>query len=239
MIPIRDTIRSSSFPVVNWLIIAANTLVFVYETSLNDQALIRLSQTFGMVPANLHLTNPSVLLNHPWVLLTLVTSQFLHGGWFHLISNMWVLFIFGDNVEDRMGSGRYLIFYLLGGIVANLTEAFVLPTSQVPAIGASGAIAGVLGGYFLLFPRAKVTTLMLIFIIPWFVEISAFIFLGFWFISQIYSGLFSLGQSAALGGVAWWAHIGGFLFGLLFVRLFSAHRHPATYRRYPDEYWPW
>jgi membrane associated rhomboid family serine protease len=153
---------------------------------------------------------------------------------------MWTLFIFGDNVEDRMGPGRYLFFYLAGGVVANLLQAFVFPQSNLPAVGASGAIAGILGAYFLLYPRARVITLIPIFFYPWFVEISAIFYLGFWFVSQLYSGIYTLGlaDQAEVGGVAWWAHIGGFLFGLVFVKLF-ARRHRAYTRQYPDEYFPW
>jgi membrane associated rhomboid family serine protease len=186
-----------------------------------------------MVPSHISLANPASFA-------TLFTNMFLHGGWFHIISNMWVLYIFGDNVEDRMGSGRYLVFYLLSGLAANLLQLFFSPGSDVPTIGASGAIAGVLGGYFLLFPRARVITLILLFIFPWFVEIPAVIFLGFWFVTQLFSGLSSLGTAAGMemGGIAWWAHVGGFVFGLLLVRIFS--RRPRAYQRwYSDEYWPW
>jgi membrane associated rhomboid family serine protease len=233
MIPIRDTIRSYNFPVINWSIIVLNSLVFLYQLILPPGALQSFIQTFGMVPSHISLANPASFA-------TLFTNMFLHGGWFHIISNMWVLYIFGDNVEDRMGSGRYLVFYLLSGLAANLLQLFFSPGSNVPTIGASGAIAGVLGGYFLLFPRARVITLFLLFIFPWFVEIPAVIFLGFWFVTQLFSGLSSLGTAAGMemGGIAWWAHVGGFVFGLLLVRIFS--RRPRAYQRwYSDEYWPW
>ncbi|MEJ2354099.1 MAG: rhomboid family intramembrane serine protease [Anaerolineales bacterium] len=233
MIPIRDTIRSYNFPVINWSIIVLNSLVFLYQLILPPAALQSFIRTFGMVPSHISLANPASFA-------TLFTNMFLHGGWFHIISNMWVLYIFGDNVEDRMGSGRYLVFYLLSGLAANLLQLFFSPGSDVPTIGASGAIAGVLGGYFLLFPRARVITLILLFIFPWFVEIPAVIFLGFWFVTQLFSGLSSLGTAAGMemGGIAWWAHVGGFVFGLLLVRIFS--RRPRAYQRwYSDEYWPW
>jgi membrane associated rhomboid family serine protease len=233
MIPIRDTIRSYNFPVINWSIIIANSLVFLYQLVLPPAALQSFIRAFGMVPSHINLANPASFA-------TLFTNMFLHGGWFHIISNMWVLYIFGDNVEDRMGSGRYLVFYLLSGLAANLLQLFFSPGSNVPTIGASGAIAGVLGGYFLLFPRARVITLILLFIFPWFVEIPAVIFLGFWFVTQLFSGLSSLGTAAGMemGGIAWWAHVGGFVFGLLLVRIFS--RRPRAYQRwYSDEYWPW
>jgi membrane associated rhomboid family serine protease len=239
--PIRDTIRSYSFPIVNWAIIGANILAFLYETTLGPNALEELIRNFGMVPARLSLENPAVWIADPFILLTLVTSQFLHGGWLHLISNMWTLFIFGDNVEDRIGSFRFLLFYLFGGIAANLLQAFVFPNSPIPAVGASGAIAAVLGAYLVLFPRSRVITLILLFFFPWFVEISAIFYLGFWFVTQLYSGLFSFGlpEGSQAGGIAWWAHVGGFLFGFLIIRLITPRRHPAKPRQYPDEYWPW
>ncbi len=241
MLPIRDTIRSYTFPVVNWLLIGLNTVVFLFEISLSPAELNRFIQIFALTPANLHLTNPWLLVGNPLPLITLFTHMFLHGGWFHILSNMWILFIFGDNVEDRLGSVRYLVFYLLGGLVAGLVQTLVAPSSEVPSLGASGAIAAVLGAYFLLYPRAKVITLIPLIFIPWFVEIPAIVFLGIWFITQLYSGIVSLGlsTSASMGGVAWFAHIGGFLFGLIFARLFIPHRHPAYTRQYPDEYYPW
>lgn len=147
----------------------------------------------------------------------------MHIGWFHLLSNMLTLYIFGDNVEDRMGSFPFLIFYLLSGLAAGLLQTFTSLNSIVPILGASGAIAGVLGAYMFLYPRARVVTLIFIFIIPWFVEIPALFYLAFWFISQLFSGIASFG---AAGGVAWWAHIGGFLFGLLLGRLFLLRPPP-------------
>jgi membrane associated rhomboid family serine protease len=241
MLPIRDTVRSYTFPAVNWMLIGANSVVFLYETSLSPTRLNQLIATYGLVPARLHLSDPQWILTHPLVLVTLFTSMFLHGGWFHVISNMWFLYIFGDNVEDRMGSLRYLVFYLASGLIAALAQVLVLPNSQLPTIGASGAIAGVLGAYLLMFPKGRVITLVLIFILPWFIEIPAIFYLGFWFASQILSGIsfLALPSAADMGGVAWWAHIGGFVFGMLFYRIFTPHRHPAFTRQYPDEYWPW
>jgi membrane associated rhomboid family serine protease len=185
-----------------------------------------------VVPANLSLTNPFT-----WI--PLISHQFLHGGWVHFLSNVWVLFIFGDNVEDRMGSGRYLAFYLMGGITAGVLQAVMAPQSTIPAIGASGAIAAVMGAYFLFFPRARVVTLIPIFIIPWFTEIPAVIFLGFWFITQFFSGVLTLASEggAAAGGIAWWAHVGGFLFGLVLGRIFTIGRRDYSFR--DDEHYPW
>jgi membrane associated rhomboid family serine protease len=156
------------------------------------------------------------------------SSMFLHGGWFHIINNMWVLYIFGDNVEARMGGIRYLIFYLLSGIAAGLLQSYILPSSEVPMIGASGAIAGVLGAYLVLSPNSRIASLVPIFFIFTIIEIPAFVFLLFWFVSQLYSGLFAI-QGGGASGIAWWAHIGGFMFGLLMVSFFK-RRNP--YRSY-------
>lgn len=214
MFPVRDTIQSRSFPIMNTFIIVVNVLVFLFEGLLPQVTLEQFFLTFGLVPAGITIFNPLT-----WI--PLVTALFLHGGWFHLISNVWTLFIFGDNVEDRMGSGRYLAFYLLAGMAAGLFQVFFSVDPLVPTIGASGAIAGVLGAYFILYPRAKVLTFIPVFILPWFVNIPAFIYLGIWFVSQLSSGLVSLGAVGQFGGVAWWAHIGGFVFGLLMVGIFS------------------
>jgi membrane associated rhomboid family serine protease len=241
MLPIRDTVRSYSFPTVNWALIGVNSVIFLYEAMLSPARLNQLIAHYGLVPARLHLTDPQWMATHPLGLATLFTSMFLHGGWLHVISNMWFLYIFGDNVEDRMGSLRYLAFYLTSGLIAGLAQALVLPNSQLPTIGASGAIAGVLGAYLLMYPKGRVLTLVFIFILPWFIEIPAVFYLGFWFLSQILSGLsfLNLSNSAQMGGIAWWAHIGGFVFGMIAYRFFTTNRHRAITRRYPDEYQPW
>ena len=231
MLPLKDTIRSYSFPAINWLIIIANLVVFLYETSLGPQQLDRLVTTYGVVPARL-------LAGGPPQFITLFTGMFLHGGWLHVISNLWALYIFGDNVEDRMGSLRYLVFYLLGGLIGGLAQVYVDPASNIPAIGASGAIATVLGAYLVLFPTSRVITLVPVFFLPWFIEIPAVLYLLFWGISQLYSGVLAPGLTSAQGGVAYWAHIGGFLSGLLLVSFF-ARRSRAPARRYDDEYSPW
>jgi len=232
MFPISDTIRSRSFSFVNWLLIIANLLVFaLIELPLGPRRLEQFVFTFGLVPAQVNLTQPASFL-------PIFSSMFLHGGWVHLISNLWALYIFGDNVEDRMGSGRYLVFYLLSGVVAALTQIVIDPGSRIPMIGASGAIAGVLGAYLILFPTARVVTLVPLFFLPWFVEIPALFYLGFWFVAQFFSGVMTLEMTTAMGGIAYWAHIGGFVCGLLLVRVF-ARRPRAYYRWYPDEHWPW
>lgn len=213
MIPLYDTVRTRKFPFINLLLIAANILVFIYELQLGPVALERFIFTWGAVPAD--------LANDPmgaWI--TIFTAMFLHGGWFHLVSNMWFLHIFGDNVEARLGSIRYLIFYLLSGVAAALLQTYILANSGVPMIGASGAIAGVLGAYLILYPRSRIASLVPILFIFTIVEIPAVIFLVFWFISQVYAGLFAM-QGASASGVAWWAHIGGFVFGVLAVSFFA------------------
>jgi membrane associated rhomboid family serine protease len=221
MIPLYDTLRPRRFPLVNWVLIIANVLAFVYETRLSPAELQGLIETWGVIPVRL-LSSPSTT----WV--TLLSAMFLHGGWFHLVSNMWVLFIFGDNIEDRMGAMNYLVFYVLCGVAAGLLESFVLPTNRLPMIGASGAIAGVLGAFLILFPRARVASLVPILFIFTLVELPAVIFIVFWFISQLFSGFISL-NGASGGGVAWWAHIGGFIFGILTVNLFVRRRVYRTW----------
>jgi membrane associated rhomboid family serine protease len=216
MIPLYDTLHSRRFPLVNWLLIGLNVLVFLYELSLSHVGLERLTRMWGLIPVE--------LMVHPaasWI--TILTSMFLHGGWFHILSNMWVLFIFGDNIEDRMGGMRYLIFYLLSGVAAALMETFILPGSGVPMIGASGAIAGVLGAYLILYPRARVASLVPILFIFTIIEIPATIFLLFWFVSQLFSGWLALGGAAG-SGIAWWAHVGGFVFGMAGVGFFAQRR---------------
>ena len=228
MFPIRDAVRSRSVPVVNYALIAANVLSFLFVTSLGQRGFDQFLGAFGVVPARLSLVQPLTVL-------TLFTSMFLHGGWFHLLSNMWTLFIFGDNVEDQMGSSRYLAFYLIAGVVAGLVHTAFSPNSNIPTVGASGAIAGVLGAYFILFPRARVTTFIPLFFLPWFIDVPAIVFIGIWFLSQLSQGLLSLGAIGDFGGIAFWAHVGGFLFGLLLVRAFVA-RPRAAQLWIPDDH---
>ena len=227
MFPIRDTIRSRTFPLVNLALIAVNVLVFLFQSSLSQQGFMRIIQTYGLVPAQFSLSNP-------FEIFTIFSSMFMHGGWFHLISNMWTLYIFGDNVEDRMGSGRYLVFYLLAGIVAAATHVFFTPDLRQPTVGASGAVAGVLGAYFLLFPNSRVVTFIPVFFLPWFVQIPAFIYLGIWFFSQVANGVM---LDQAMGGIAWWAHIGGFVTGLVLVRIF-ARRERVEVAFHQGDMWP-
>jgi len=216
MLPLYDTVRSRKFPLINLTLILANVLAFLYEAQMDPATLKGFIFMWGLIPSHL-LSDPS----SAWT--NIFTSMFLHGGWFHIINNMWVLFIFGDNVEERMGSVRYLIFYLLGGTVAGLLQTYVLPSSEYPMIGASGAVAGVLGAYLILFPRSRIASLVPILFIFTLIEIPAFIFLLFWFVSQLYSGLFAI-QGGGTSGIAWWAHIGGFIFGVIMVSFFTIKR---------------
>jgi membrane associated rhomboid family serine protease len=230
MIPLRDTIPARRFPVVNTGLIVLNVLLFLLQMAMGPRGLERFITLFGLVPRELW-QGGSVLA---W--LPLLSSMFLHGGWWHLISNMLALYIFGDNVEDRLGHGRYLFFYLLGGIVAGLAHVVAYADSTIPTVGASGAIAAVLGAYLILFPRSQVVTLVFVFYIMRIVRIPALIYLGFWFISQLFNGVFALTSADVFqgGGVAWWAHIGGFLFGLAIVRLIARPVRPRYEE--PGEY---
>ena len=216
MIPLYDTARSHKFPLITVALIVANVLAFLYESQMDKPTLQGFIYTWGLIPSRF-LGDPSA----GWLLI--LTSMFLHGGWFHIINNMWVLFIFGDNVEAGMGRIRYLIFYLLCGAAAALLQSYILPASDRPMIGASGAIAGVLGAYLILFPRSRIASLVPLFFIFTIVEIPAFIFLLFWIGLQVYSGLFSI-QGGGGSGIAWWAHIGGFIFGVLMVSFFTIGR---------------
>jgi len=215
MFPIRDEIPSRRAPVVTWAIIVACVLVYGYQAFLPEEGQRRLLYLFGVVPARL--SDPAWAARvgfPPGGAVSFLTSMFLHGGLFHLVTNMWSLWIFGDNVEDRMGRVRYGFFYLGCGLLAGLAHWIFNPLSTSPTIGASGAIAGVLGAYMRWYPRARVLTLIPIFIYPLFVNLPAIVFLGIWFVLQLFSGALSLGSSQA-GGVAWWAHIGGFVAGFL------------------------
>ena len=236
MLPIRDTVPTYTFPTANTLLIIIITIVFLITNFLPENTYYGLASKYGLVASSFLPENIPDVTNHLPTFITLLTHIFLHGGWIHFLSNIWTLYIFGDNVEDRMGSKRYLLFFLFSGMIAGLIQVIFIPGSQVPIIGASGAIASVLGAYFVMYPRARVVTLILIFFIPWFVKLPALLYLGLWFASQVVYGLSNLGidRAAAVGGVAWWAHIGGFLFGMFFYRLFIPRVHPAIERHRQD-----
>jgi membrane associated rhomboid family serine protease len=237
VIPLRDSIPARSRPVVTWALIALNVWVFLYEILLGPE-LEAFVGTWGFIPARYFLLAEIDPSDWAGRYVPLLTSMFLHGGWAHLIGNMVYLWIFGDNVEDRLGRLRYLAFYLLAGIGAALAHAHLSPGSTLPTVGASGAISGVLGGYLVLFPHARVLTLIpLVFFFFHVVELPAVIYLGFWFLMQLVSGTLSLAQAREAGGVAWWAHAGGFVVGMVLVPLL---RRRASYpRAWRDEYAPW
>jgi membrane associated rhomboid family serine protease len=226
MIPLRDENPIATVPVVTRALIVVNAAAFLYEVMLGPD-LHDFLFTWGLVPARIHLALAEGFDPGFWTAtaLTFVTSMFLHGGWMHLLGNMWYLWIFGDNIEDRLGHVRYVFFYLAAGLVAALLQFMTHPESRVPTIGASGAIAGVLGAYAAAYPRARVVTLVPIF--PFFqvVPLPALVVLGLWFVFQFVLGAFSLGSTAG-AGVAWWAHIGGFAFGFVVVR-FTGRRQSS------------
>jgi len=222
MFPIRDTLRSTTFPIMTWVLILINTLVFLFELGKTDEEMQLFINQFGLVPT-------SISLLHPWNAYRFLTHIFIHGGWVHFTGNMWFLFVFGDNVEDRMGSLHYCLFYLLGGMAAGFLEISIIPASNIPSIGASGAIAAVLGAYLFYFPRARILTLIPIFIIPFFTEMPSILYIGIWFLLQLGFGLGEWNTYAA-GGIAWWTHVGGFLFGLATARYFIHGIHSPHWR---------
>lgn len=223
MIPLRDTLTSRTLPVVNTTLIAVNLIVFVQTLSQPTH----FYQLYGLVPARYTSLAAWEYFGPASQFTALVSFMFLHGGWMHLLGNMLSLYIFGDNVEDRLGHVRYLLFYLGGGIISGLSHLLLNPGSTVPTIGASGAVAAVMGAYFLLYPRAKVLTLVPLLFIPLFFEIPAFVFLGLWFLMQF---LNATGGNAA--AIAWWAHIGGFLFGMGWILATGARKAPPKAHRF-------
>ncbi|MBW2238843.1 MAG: rhomboid family intramembrane serine protease [Deltaproteobacteria bacterium] len=218
MIPIRDTIPSKNYPVVNHTIIGINVVLYLFEMSQGAD-LNRFIYIYGLVPARYSVPQVAAYFSTGQQLFSLLSFMFLHGGFFHLLGNMWFLYIFGDNIEDRLGPFRYIAFYLLCGITSGLSHLVLNLHSNMPTIGASGAVAGVMGAYLILHPHAKILTLIPIIIIPWFIEIPAFFFLGLWFVLQF---LNATGTHGGAGGIAWWAHIGGFVFGIVFLKILLA-----------------
>jgi rhomboid family protein len=241
MFPIQDSVPSRSVPVVTGALILINILVFFFELMLPPQSIENLFYLFGLVPVRFTHPDWAAYVGFPidnyWPLLT---YQFLHGGWFHIIANMWTLWIFGDNVEDRMGPLRFVIFYLICGVLAAVTQVWITPDSTVPSVGASGAIAGVLGAYLLFFPTARLVVLVPILFFPFFFEVPAVLFLVLWFFIQLLSGTAMLANPQQVGGIAFWAHIGGFIAGILLCGFFV--QRPVRRRMQPDEYdleWAW
>jgi membrane associated rhomboid family serine protease len=218
VIPLRDVIPSRTTPYITITIIGLNTLAWFYELALPSDLLPLFLQFYGVVPANFQASS-------------LVTSMFLHGSWSHVLGNMWFLWIFGDNVEDRVGHGRFIVFYLLCGFAAAIGQTIMDPDSMLPMIGASGAIAGVMGAYFVLYPRSRVLTLIPLIIFWEVVEIPATFLLGFWFLMQLFSaGAIAVTANSAGGGVAFMAHVAGFVCGVGGIFIFRR-------RRAPEQYW--
>jgi membrane associated rhomboid family serine protease len=210
MIPLRDVIPSRTFPALVITIISLNTLAFLFELTLTDRQLALFVRQYGVVPIDFGLGS-------------VLTSMFLHGGWMHFLGNMLFLWIFGDNVEDRMGHGRFLVFYLLCGAIAAFAHVLSEPSSPIPTIGASGAIAGVMGAYFVLYPHSRILTLLPIFLFWPIIEVPAVVFLGLWFLLQLFSGVGTMlmaTQGAPAGGIAFWAHVAGFAAGVILVFVF-------------------
>jgi membrane associated rhomboid family serine protease len=215
MIPLRDVIPSRTTPYITVTIIVLNALAWFFELALPPDVRTLFLQVYGVVPADFHAT-------------TLITSMFLHGGWMHVLGNMWYLWIFGDNVEDRLGHGRFIVFYLLCGIIAALGQMAIDPESTLPTIGASGAIAGVMGAYFVIYPRSRVLTLIPLIIFWEIIELPAIVLLGFWFVMQLFSaGTIAITASTGGGGVAFAAHVAGFVVGMIVGVLFRKRQVSA------------
>lgn len=218
MFPLRDAQPSSSRPIVTIVLIVVNVLVFLFEASLEPYSLAHFIETYGLVPARFEWRD-------------LGTSMFLHGSWMHLLGNVWFLWIFGDNVEDVMGHGRFVVFYVLCGAAAALGQTVINPASTLPMVGASGAIAGVMGAYIVKFPHARILTLVFILFFITTIEVPALVMLGYWFLIQFFSGVGSIASTEATrGGVAWFAHVGGFVAGVVLLKVMGSKR-PYSHRR--------
>lgn len=216
MIPLRALLYRRSTPVMTLLIIAANVLCFLYEMARPIYLRDRFIEHYALIPDQPHLA-------------TFVTSMFLHGGWLHLIGNMWFLWVFGSHIEDAMGSAKFLIFYLISGIASAAVQFLTSLGSPVPTIGASGAIAGVMGAFLILYPRIRVVTLVFIIVFVTTVDLPAAVMLIYWFALQLLSGLGALNSVSQAQGIAWFAHVGGFLAGILLVRIFQGNRRRYSY----------
>jgi membrane associated rhomboid family serine protease len=224
LIPLRDHNPRIRFPLVTLVLVLTNVGVYLWQLTLSRALADRLVWVAGAIPreiTSLHDFGPPALVPIP---LTIFTSMFLHGGLLHVVGNMWFLWVFGDNVEDRLGRARFLAFYLVTGTIGAVAQCLMMPGSPAPMIGASGAVAGVLGGYILNFPHARVVTLVLF----WFIDVPAWVFLSLWFLAQ-----FTFGASS---GIAWMAHVGGFLAGLGLIRIFAPSRRPAAVEGISSEY---
>jgi rhomboid family protein len=225
-IPLNDNIRRQTFWIATLGLIVVNTCVFIFELSLGAQ-LNQFVFIFGLIPARYTTAHGIILTSPDNFLVPAFTSMFIHGGWLHLIGNMLFLFVFGRSVEDRYGHGRFLLLYFLSGFGAAIAHVIFNAGSKVPTIGASGAIAGILGAYLISFPTARITTLIPLFLFFWTVRLPAVLVLIYWFLIQFVAGFQMLAiESATHGGVAWWAHVGGFLLGVLLALILPKRRQP-------------
>ena len=232
MFPIKDDQPRYSTPYVNGFLIGLNILIYFFQATLDPRSYELFARQFGVVPSHIS----AFLAGSPHyplgsIVIPMFTSMFVHAGWAHVLGNMWFLFIFGDNIEDYLGHFKYLVFYILSGLCAMATQIAIYPNSNLPTVGASGAIAGVLGAYFILYPRARVLTWFFVFVF----YIPAWIMLGYWFVFQFFAGAATLSMARPghdVGGVAVWAHVGGFVAGLVMIKIFPerARRYPYAYR---------
>jgi membrane associated rhomboid family serine protease len=229
VIPLKNMMARRSVPIVTILLIIANVIVFYHQLTLSDAENEAFIRTYGMVPLKMHLALEGYRYTLVDAFLPLFTSMFLHGGFLHILGNMWFLWIFGGAVEDRLGPLPYLLFYLICGIGSGLAQVIFSWGSNVPAIGASGAISGILGAYIIFFPGSRILTLVPLFVFFFTAQIPAFVFIGLWFLIQFLSGVNALNapHAASLGGVAWWAHVGGFVMGALLAKVFDGGRRRA------------
>lgn len=230
MFPLRDINPSSKKPVVTITLIIINVIVFIFELLLPPDTREAFINYYGFIPSEL--TKGFAYGNFGYIILnlfTIFTSMFLHGSFMHIIGNMWSLWLFGDNVEDKLGHFKFLLMYILSGFIASFTHYIFHLTSPIVTIGASGAIAGVMGVYFILFPLAKIQTLFIILIFPFFINIPSFIYIGIWFLTQIFNGVLALFGPYYGAGVAWWAHIGGFVFGAYIAKKYKEKNYYTYY----------
>jgi rhomboid family protein len=232
-IPLNDHIRRQTFWFATLALIVVNTCVFVFELSLGPQ-LNQFVFIFGLIPARYSTSHGIIITSLPDFLVPVFSSMFIHGGWLHLIGNMLFLFVFGRSIEDRYGHGRFLFIYFLSGFGAAVTHIIFNAGSKVPTIGASGAIAGILGAYLVSFPTARITTLIPLFFFFWTVQLPALLVLLYWFLIQFVAGFQMLAiESATHGGVAWWAHVGGFLLGMILAIVLPKRRRPRVIETWP------
>lgn len=239
MLPLRDTIPTRRFPLINWILIISNIVIFLYQSSLSTEMIEAFIGQYALIPARY--SAPDLLTRvglNPVYYFPFISSMFLHGGWLHLLGNMLTLFIFGDNVEDRMGRVSYLLFYVLCGFAAGISHILLNVDSPIPVLGASGAISGVMGAYMFLYPSSRILMVFPILFIPIFFHVRAIVYLGIWFLLQLYYGYQDLAAPGTESGVAFFAHAGGFLAGVILYKLcldpsYNSKASASVYRKYP------